>query len=266
MSNDHYVTESLTKLWRLDNDPYLWYFDFTDREVHRDPSSTLFAKEGLNPPEVEAALNKYIETPLTNFRAKFLRSNSLKPSTISYYMVRDWRVFRALVLFPLVQANRIMHLREPQAGHLEDFFAAGEHGLDQVVQKVREGYRSVVLGLSEEAWLFYPEIGFFQFSVSLSPASQRGPFGMGVAVPLTPWLALALIPKDADLVRVEKSKDLLRSWSVGLNDQCRRIVFPPVLPEHRAQVAAEIMRMREAMVQMAEIALPANVVARDNWW
>jgi hypothetical protein len=256
MPNDHYVTESLTKHWQ--DGPYLWYFDFADRQVDRKPSSILFAKEGLNPPAVEAALNKYIETPLTKFRAKFLRTNSLKPNTISYCMVPDWWVFRALVLFPLVQNNRIMHLRNPQAGHLENFFAAGEHGLDQEVQKVREGYRVVALSLSDEAWLFYPEIGFFQFSVSLSPDSQHGPFGVGVAVPLTPWLALALIPKDADLVLLEKHKDQLRSWSVGLDDQCRRIVFPAVLPEHRAEVAAEIMRMRKAIVQIEAV--------RDFWW
>lgn len=244
MPNDHYVTNALTEPWR--DGAFLWCFDFADRKIRREPASKLFAKEGLNSPENEAALNKFFESPLLEFRHKIL-ANKLAPDRVS-----QWKMFRALVLFPLVQAARIMHLREPQGGHLDRFFAHGEQGLNQWAQERSAKSQAIILDTSEfqTGWLFYPEVGFFKFPAPLiRPSSEADLSGTGVAVPLTPWLALAAVPKDADFEQIRRNRDQLHAWSVGLNDDCRRIAIPAaVLHEHQEAVGDDIVAMRENII------------------
>jgi hypothetical protein len=258
MPNDHYVTNALTEPWR--DGAFLWCFDFAERRIRREAASRLFAKEGLNPPAAEADLNKYIESPLLEFRHN-LRSNKPTPTQIS-----KWRVYRALLLFPLVQAARIMHFRDPQGGHLERFFAPGEQALDAMARELHA--KSQILTLSvkdfDNGWLFYPEVGFFKFPAPLrQPSREHGLSGTGVAVPLTPWLALASVPKDADFERIEKDRGLLHSWSVGLNDDCRRIAIPaPVAREHQEQVCDHIVAMRELIIRIERLRLQANEQAK----
>ncbi|NRD61723.1 hypothetical protein HRD49_08140 [Corallococcus exiguus] len=260
MPNDHYVTNALTEPWR--DGAFLWCFDFADRRIRREPASKLFAKEGLNSPAAEAALNRFIESPLLEFRHK-LRTNKLVPNKVS-----QWRMYRALLLFPMVQTARILQFRDPQGGHLEKFFAHGEQGLDQMARERHANSHVMTLGLSDfpDGWLFYPEVGFFQFPAPmLRPSPELGLSGIGVAVPLTPYLALAAVPKGADLAQIEKSRRLLQSWSVGLNDGCRRIAIPAaVLHKHQEAVCDDVVAMRERIVLIERLRLGANELAKSQ--
>ncbi|CAM4285236.1 hypothetical protein [Corallococcus exiguus] len=265
MPNDHYVTNALTEPWR--DGAFLWCFDFADRKIRRESASKLFAKQGLNSPENEAALNKFCESPLLEFRHK-LRTNKLTPNKLTPNKVSEWRVFRALLLFPLVQTARILHLRDPQAGHLDKFFAPGEQGLNEMARERHENSHVMTLGVQDfpNGWLFYPEIGFFQFPAPmLNPSPDLGLSGIGVAVPLTPYLALAAVPKGADLGQIEKSRGLLQSWSVGLNDDCRRIAIPSaVLRKHQDAVCDDIVAMRERIILLERLRRSANELAKDQ--
>ncbi|WP_199728917.1 hypothetical protein [Corallococcus sp. CA053C] len=173
-----------------------------------------------------------------------------------------------MLLFPMVQTARILQLRDPQGGHLEKFFAHGEQGLDQMAQERHANSHVMTLGVSDlpSGWLFYPEIGFFQFPAPLlQPSPELGLSARGVAVPLTPYLALAAVPKGADLAKIEKDRGQLQLWSVGLNDDCRRIAIPaPVLRKHQDEVCEDIVAMRERITLCERFRLSANELAKSQ--
>ncbi|WP_225414595.1 hypothetical protein [Stigmatella hybrida] len=113
--------------------------------------------------------------------------------------------------------------------------------------------------MPDESWLFYPETGFFLFPVRTMDSNaipQHPTSTTGIAVPLTPWLAFVVLPKNADLAHVEATRTILHYQSIGSNEDCQRILIPgKVHPEDYDRVARDIERIREKMITLEKLRL-----------
>ena len=81
MANDHFVQRAVIKFWstvlpngRFDNLVYV--YDFTDGSLERRSTKKVFAKQGLNSPELERRVTQVIDTPLARFAQQDLKHRS----------------------------------------------------------------------------------------------------------------------------------------------------------------------------------------------
>jgi len=66
VKNCHYISRFHTRPWEVGERDLVYFETGT---VERHTSRTMFSREQLNTPEVEARLNRLVETPLGKIRA-----------------------------------------------------------------------------------------------------------------------------------------------------------------------------------------------------
>lgn len=227
--NCHFVTRSLTTDWEPKGGT-LWYFDFKTGKVARQFSKKLFADEDTNSKDVEDLISKYIERPIGTFKHSILPTAKDGESV----KIDDWGVFRGIYLYFLFQSQRYSKAQLPEEENkLDELLKKDEQFLDTFVSAYAQEYQLVSMKLPPGKFLFFPEIGYFQF-----PTQDAGcvtGFTLGFAFPLSPSLAVALVSKSAGREQLISVLPTLEAYSVGLNDNMSRIVIAPVVLESVSQ-------------------------------
>lgn len=223
--NCHFVTKWLTKEWEY-RPGSLWYYDFLDKTIKRQFTEKLFAKEKTNSEEIETLLNRYIETPLKGFKASI---------TSGISKVTDWKVYRALFLYFLAQAQRYAKAQlddnsQTQTLHpLDDLLKKDEKYLDQIIQVDMAEYSIVSVNMPPGKILFFPETGFYQMPLTDPGCITK--FTMAYVVPVTPFTALAKVSKTINFEKTKVERDNFSTFSVGINDYMKRVLIPKSVKE-----------------------------------
>jgi hypothetical protein len=110
--NCHFVSRFLTTPWEYGK-RQLSYFDFDDGKVRSVSSRTLFAETGANTREVEARLNRIVETPISSAMARLTDMRGESEELL------EWPLFRAISLLLMLQPLRSSG-RSDHAGRLEE--------------------------------------------------------------------------------------------------------------------------------------------------
>lgn len=188
MANNHYVSRFLTRKWETE-DRALYYYDFDTQTVGKRPSRILFARRGLNDPEVEKRLNTIIENPLASSLPRLL-----SPGQDFEIPIADWKLFRALALLLPTQTSRIVALsgREPA---IEELILRPETDLDGMAKAFDSLFvmcRANVLDVRYP--LAYPSHGFF----AIPCPRILGGYDVAFGIPVTPRCAFVAVPRTSN--------------------------------------------------------------------
>lgn len=186
--NCHFVSRFLTKPWEF-GQRQLWYYDFESKQIRKKSSKKLFAQVGRNTAETEKRLNELIETPISN------AITTLVPrEAIDNVEIREWRLFRALVLLLLLQCSRVSE-KGSRHSQLGEMLSWDETTLDQLVLACQQTDMIVGLGGHPEAPFCYPSHGLFALPIR----QPSGSFSTIYAIPLTEYFAVARVPRDVNM-------------------------------------------------------------------
>lgn len=219
--NCHYVTRSLTKPWEHDSGR-LFYFDFPTGTIREGRAKTLFALEDTLSLEMEQMISRLVEHPLSVFREVIHNGQG---SSIS-----DWATYRALFLYFLMQSERFRISKLDHQATPTSIFGKDEAFIDQLISVMMETYNVLWIGMPTGHVLFFPESGVFQFPTE--DAECVTGFTFSLAVPLTPFMALAMVPKTIAVDRLFEQRAQLQGYSVGVNENASRILIPKVVTDN----------------------------------
>jgi hypothetical protein len=140
VANDHYISRFLTAPWETGH-RRLRFYDFDTASFGEQSSETLFARFDLHSEGTGKLLNRMVESPVSDYRARVLRGDP--GATLIDHS--DWRVYRALVGLIRLQAQRLEDLRPPGGDWLtlDQFLASGEVVFDQIGCASVETYRLI---------------------------------------------------------------------------------------------------------------------------
>jgi hypothetical protein len=252
--NSHFVSRFLTQPWEH-GQRMLWYYDFDDNRIRSQSSRSLFAAIGANSADVEAPLNRIVESPIAAARARLQAPGADVPPTL------DWPLFRALALLLLLQPFRASESAEgPQT--LEEMLARPEPEIDGIAHAIGTRYRLMRVTVSPAAPLFYPSDGWFPLLAE--PMGRGCPFG--IAIPLSERHVFIGIPAAVDAEQTEiwsmNGAGLVSNYSVG--HRSRRVVVHPTavsrLPE--ADIVQAIRGSREGVERAIELCQELSAVVR----
>lgn len=239
MANDHFVTRALSEPWEF-GQRRLWFYDFNTKAFDEQSSKTLFAAEGLNPPDVEKRLGAIVESPLTKFRADYLAKKTPPDGEI------PWPVYRALAVVFMTQAFRSPNSKRP---HLDELMRDSDTVLDQMVNAFMEDQMIMIQNIPPHLWVGYPYWGMFQVPFAEQRNSWISGVDLGYALPLTPNLVLTLLPKVSNIQAVADHVHFFTTYSVRVNENSPRVVLPPALRAYpEPELAEELERLRKAAV------------------
>lgn len=209
--NSHYIARHLTRPWEFEHPKYgrrqLWYYDCGRGQFGVESSRRLYTATTPWSREIEAFLNKYLETPLARFLNRFqISRREARPEEYE---------LRAMKLALLLQLER-----SGVQGDLVETAKSTELELNALVSAADEVYAFVHIPLRAER-LFFPAVGVVLLPlVGIAPAP---------ALPLNPSYLIAALPrpvgnmlKQLELLRADE--DNLTALSAGF--RCRRIVLP----------------------------------------
>lgn len=228
LADSHFVSRFLTKPWEDDNRK-LWFYDFAAHRFGRQSSKSLLAVTEGYPHEVEDALNRLVESPVSSVLGV------MSPDRLQLLSApQSWSVYRALLSLTLLQASRYgeLHGDESQEDdpdlHLDDdrdslpsILARGHEHLDDLAQAHSQVGALYLVPVKPPAFLFYPDVGFFG-------VPTPGAFATPLALPLSPQLAAVTVarrlPEDVAQGTLGDANRMMQ-LSVGL-DTSRRIILP----------------------------------------
>lgn len=209
VNNSHYVARHLTRPWEF-GQRMLWVYDFQDDKFSVVSSKTLLTTDEPWDDEIEDFLGKYLESPLSNFLARFNKTRD--DSDVSQ------NELRAIKLALLVQVPR----SDNDTVSLSDLVQRGEAGLNEFVAAQDYVYTFVHVPLRQES-LCFPEHGMIMVPlVGAAPAMALAfhPSYLTVAVPNP---AAKFLPQIENYH--QGKHDTFSILSVGV-DACRRVVIP----------------------------------------
>src|SRR5262249_4054618 len=150
----------------------------------------------------------------------------------------------------LAQTARITQLRDPKGAGLEKLFSFSENDLTAMAVKHEESHQVAVIAMPADGILFYPEIGFFQFPIPIQNRLFSNLLGLGIAVPLLPGLAFVTFSKTADAGWLFRHRIVLERYSLGLSENCRRVVLPPHLDlQNKNALSQHILETRRLTIE-----------------
>jgi hypothetical protein len=190
--NCHYITRFLTKPWeavsrrRPGDQRYLRYFDFDTETFEEASSRFLFAKDNLNPPEVEAWLNNLVETPLGRRRERIAAGD---PDALD-----DWKFYRAATLMLWLQGARMKALGDVNSRvHLLELTRRPIDQIDALVSAFREEYDLSLATVDQEVPpLSVPSNGFYPIIYRDHGCLSGHAVAFGLAI--APHCALVVVP------------------------------------------------------------------------
>ncbi|HEY3382611.1 MAG TPA: hypothetical protein VGK32_12630 [Vicinamibacterales bacterium] len=247
--NSHFVSRFLTEPWEHDQRE-LWYYDFDRGELRSQSSRSLFAREGVHSSEIEARLNRYIETPIAAARARLWAS----VGDVSQQL--EWPLFRALSLLLLLQPLRATDALDGPAT-VEDALSKPERDIDGLASAIGDRYRLMRITVNRRAPLYYPADGWFP----LVGTPNGGTCPLGIAIPLSDSHAFIGVRSSVDLAQTEawtiNGAGIVSNYSVGYRSS-KVVVHPDAVnhvPEH---VLVDAIRSARAGVEQG-IALCAEL-------
>ena len=235
VDNCHYVTRSITKPWEHKHEkPHknreLRFYSFEDNSVDYEPSLKLLGEHQLLTDEEETKFSDLIEKPLGHFKARHLKSDSLD----------NYEIYRSIVMYFMFQTERFKRFSkiESKSLSLSDLLSMPEDELNTLSEGFREKFDLVTMRPVEGHVLFFPEVGYFTFPI-LCSEEQFAVYAF--SLPLYPDLSVCLIPKGPSVEDMEASRNLLMSFSVGVNDNADKILIPQVLDTYTNEQLIKII-------------------------
>jgi hypothetical protein len=228
--NCHYVSRFLTTPWE-EGQRLLRFYDFDEDAFHLRSSRTLLTGEDINSPTVETWLQRFIEDPIGNIRARLARGEVEQ-------LENNWACFRAAMLILWLQGVRMRTLDDHDARrHLDALAALSEPAINGLVTEMMRSYN---LRLYQTLWngssfapLCVPSSGMYRFTFP-DTGCQSG-HSIGVGIPIDLHCALVATPAEnhgqLDLSRIPGS---LANCSVGTSE-ARRVVIMPLLYQQQGE-------------------------------
>jgi hypothetical protein len=207
--NSHYVARHLTTPWEF-GQRKLWVYEFERDHFSTVSSKRLLTSEAPWDDAIEHYLDRYLESPLSRFLARFHKtrdSNDIKQDEL-----------RALKLAIVLQVPRTAN----DTVDLGELAEKGEDYLNGLTAALDHRLLFVHIPLRQES-LCFPEHGLIMVPLHGSPPA------MGIA--LHPSYLTVAVPRPAEpfLKQIDwymkSDVDVFGALSVGL-DQCRRVIIP----------------------------------------
>jgi hypothetical protein len=250
--NCHFVTESLTKPW-ADKSGMVRFFDFSTRQFGREHIKKLFAQKDTNSFEIEQKISEYIERPIGEYKLKLVgKFGAELVKADAAAEVTEWKVYRALYLYFVIQVQRFLKAKGIQGKSLDldSLLMKGEDYLNQFALAEQVENKVGWVQIPRETYMSVCEVGFFQF-----PVRDKGcvtGYTTGYAVPITPWVALFRISRTADIDSLFEDRMQLGACSLGLNENARRVILPDRLYSRDSEslIRDDLLRMRKTSVRV----------------
>ena len=243
--NSHFVSRFLTTPWEH-GDRMLWYYDFEKGRLRSGSSRSLFARIGVNTPEVESRLNRLIETPIAAARAELWADRRAVSQDL------EWPLFRALALLFLLQPFRSADSSDASQT-LEEFISRPDDEIDGLAHAITLRWQLMRITVSNRSPLAYPSDGYFPLLAE--PLGGICPFGL--AIPLSPIHAFVGVPIDMRPEQTEiwsaNDAGFVSNYSVGHRSQFV-VVHPNLVrtvPE--AEVVKAIREARAGVVSSIQL-------------
>lgn len=196
--------------------------------------------EGLNSPEIEGLLNKFIESPLGQNKKNLIECKNLDYT--------DPKLLVALRLFPLVQQLRYSKAKGFTDGseldNLLKLMSSDEKTIFAWAHAQEAKTQVIRFRLSSNDFNFYPERGIFR--VPLVPKNRDKDLpGWIQAFPIHPNVLIAYVPLNADLTLLHQLP--LGSYSTAGYNGCERFIIPPLIFQNNDEkyILAEFQRLHD---------------------
>jgi hypothetical protein len=168
-----------------------------------------------NTPEVEASLNRLVETPISIAMARLLATHGVREEAL------EWSLFRAVSLLLMLQPVRACR----HAERLEETVTRTDAELDELARAAGALYRIGRITVNEHLALLYPAAGFFP----LVGRQEDRSYGLAIGLPVGRRHAFIAVPRSMDWEASTaqwsaKAGALVASASVGTS---ARVVIPP---------------------------------------
>lgn len=222
----HYITRGVTKAWET-KDRRLHFFDLTTNTIDSAPSLHLFAVEGLHKTETERTLTRRIEDSV----GKFIRRCAKAGHRVVDFGEDD-RMPRALAALIALQAQRTVEALLPdQAKFKLDDMLADEVAFNWFVSFFLAEFQLIGGTLTRGEWMVFPSSGWFAI-----PLMGHRP---AMAMPLTPGIFVALLPRAAEWKYVEswmRQPHAMGAFSMLGTRIEKKLVIPAQIVEETDQV------------------------------
>jgi len=220
--NCHFVSRFLTTPWEF-GERQLHFYDVKTRMFGQRSSKNLFAVAGLNSDEIEARINRLVETPLARAIVDLARS-----SGPDGYSISDWSIYRALALLFHFQVARAAVLSRGE-GDLATLCSWPDEQIDQLAWASHQRYRFITVRAHRGSPFFYPSKGYFVIPLAFASALMPG----AIAIPLTENWAVASVPTEIDTEQLTQllsyaGGGLASNASVGTNSELL-VIHPSVM-------------------------------------
>src|SRR5258708_5495148 len=230
MPNDHYISRFLTKPWEIGH-RRLHYYDFASAKFGDSSSESLFAAADLHTETTGKHLDRYVESPVSDYRARVLRA-STGPALAD---TNDWRVYRGLVGLVWLQVQRLLDAKAlPVEMNLDQLLTQAEAVFDAMPQLATRHHALIGVTVPSTENLFFTESVYFPIPLVGAPPI--------LGVPLSPRHFVALAPTDYDKSQLRywlNTPAAITAFSVGVGENAHRIVIPPdvLAPRHSHSAA-----------------------------
>jgi hypothetical protein len=220
--NNHFISKFLTKPWQVDGKlKYICMSDGILKESHPDE---LFAERGVYSDELEAFLNKRIESIIANQIPRLLQSETGK--------IENRKVFEAFVLFFYLQAIRIEQAKG-KTTYLETMINFPSDQITAMVDHIMNKDNLILMKVSPNQRLFFPSSAVFPV-IAFEPDTRKPKIEVCVGMPIHPTCAVIRLPETVSMVWLEPwiSTGHLMNFSVGFGKHADKVVVHPDILEH----------------------------------
>jgi hypothetical protein len=261
MANDHYISRFLTKPWEV-GPRRLHYYDFASRKFDEASSESLFADENLHSEATGKVLDRLVESPVSDYRARVLRSSAGAALVDN----GDSRVYRGLVGLTSLQGLRLLDARSmPVEMSLDELLAHGEVAFDEMAHRATEHYALLGVTVPSTARLFFTEAVYFPIPLVGAPPI--------LGVPLSPRHFVALAPKAYDEKQLGDwlvTPSAITAFSLGVSKKVSKVILPPetvpVRDQNPAAFEQSLQQMRDDARGLVTALAKASAIAGLPAW
>ncbi|MBU1949227.1 MAG: DUF4238 domain-containing protein [Candidatus Eisenbacteria bacterium] len=190
--NSHFVSRFITRDWEH-GDRRLTYYDARQKRILTKSSKRLFAEDNDQECNCECRLNELIETPVSQGLPWLCQHESSKEPLV----VDDWKLYRGLVLFLLVQAVRV---KPETQGELRTLLERSDDEIDSIIKIVSKRFILYKLEVTGGNRFFYTNTGIFGFVVP----DKKKPVGFGLGMPISSKTMIAFLELSFDSEGLER--------------------------------------------------------------
>lgn len=244
MANDHFVQRAVIKFWstvlpngRFDNLVYV--YDFTDGSLERRSTKKVFAKQGLNSPELERRVTQVIDTPLARFAQQDLKHRSGGGPAPAM----GEAVWRAVGISSLIQFARFADGSGLTTDSLEKMLSMNDGQLNSVAKLYYDNHTVGTCSLGALVHILLPETGWYFFPAM----TVENRIVWAQALPLSPMTVLFSLPGKVAMAANEFTLNSMANFSTFTGDAGKKVVVSAaiVATHGQAEVRKQIPEMRK---------------------